>query len=338
MNSFEDLKRWVDFHLGYCLTEETVDFLLVVNEFAKSRRFPPDEWRQIAALKKQVEDALVQELKDDINFALKQGVPHLIRIRNLIKQKVPGYVKRQVQDDIYKMYEALKNGSILKARRFLQEIEGSLSSAEEASANETLSAYRRLQATNEGIKSASSYLGNKIPTHVLHVGLPEVATERGTTVDEILAGFRGRINALHEKTIELEKLVVYEAEHAQEIAQQLREKAEQEAKDRAHRQRLQERATLIAAIAGRSKEAGQACQSFFAHVDNGNISAAWKAMQDILRHDGGIPAAIQRAYSEACASKQKKEKNNECYVCGRETVKIGEEWVCGRCRENDIPL
>lgn len=32
------------------------------------------------------------------------------------------------------------------------------------------------------------------------------------------------------------------------------------------------------------------------------------------------------------------EPNHECHICGRKLTKVGEEWVCGRCRENDVPL
>lgn len=282
---------------------ELICFVGEVTDFTKSQsHWPNDEWLEVRGMSSRIGDYLYEELDREITWSLirpRKRIPSLIKIKDILKDpRIPTWVKRRLQPEIQKVYNALNQGSVDKAESLVFEVEECLGCAERNVANAHLPARERLNWVVPQTAKAERLLAD-IPKHVKSVGLPEVARQRGVSVEVTLDSFQARIRDLNQKVPELQELAQYEAEHAEEIAAEQRARDAEVERLRQAEQKQRERDQLFTAISIRSKPAGEAAKQFYASLATGNLVAARVFLNRVRSLDFGVPALMQKDYGEA---------------------------------------
>jgi hypothetical protein len=174
--------------------------------------------------------------------------------------------------------------------------ESLLSSAENdlTYVNELLDKGEELRVADANLCGAKNVMQRiKESPHLWHVGLPRVAKKRNVSVDALYNCVMRRIEA---SEIILRNLVSRVEEERRQEREREYERALQLTAEEERLRREEQIEQAVQVIERRNKPAGRAARQFLENVKLKNAGAAWACLEEVRRHDGGVPPVLQQKY------------------------------------------
>lgn len=288
--------------------EDLLDLLSEVLETKESQRTPQERWNRLNVIEHKVGEKLVKELAELTEFVLNdrygRRIPSLIAKKELMKDsRLPRWLKSKLQPTLTKVYEALNANSVREAESIISQIEDLLKCAEENATNNDLSASARLRLMVEQERITADLLARfDQHKHLRFVGLPAAAQKRGASEQQLMDNFRNRGLALQKMIPELKRLVEYEAEHAEEIRAGQAITAQQEYARLIAKAKEDKRQQEIKALVARCPKAKEFVSRFEQNLLQNNLNAAFEALQQIRRLDGGVPLTMLEQFHQTAVT------------------------------------
>lgn len=294
--------------LNFGSLDESIELFGEVWQMKETTRFPNDEWVMLKDLIQRFGDYLVDKLSNEAYRVLNQTgdryyIADLIRVRDQLKSELlPQWIRKKLQPKLSQVYVALNNNSKQEAIALVNRVNSCLEEIGINALNENLTFAVRLSEVR--LLSARVFdMLEKIPPHIMFVGLPAVAKEMSpeTTAEAVINDLKSRAVVLQVVILELEDLVYFEAEHAEEIRAeklaQLRRGFEKAQQKKAQAEREQ----MLNTFKNRDINVFEAAKQFYHNLSLGRPDVAWGNLQTIRRLDGGIPVMMQTDYHKAVA-------------------------------------
>jgi len=315
LDIFQNEVRFVTDEWNHALPDELICLLDEMTQFLAENELTCQEKKELAGMESKLADQLARELKKSADWALKtlsgDRVGQLIRLKKYLTDKrIPNWLKRRLQAEFGRVFDALNANSLKMARYFVERTETLLAEAGANVNNTDFSALQRLDIMFGQTRELENLIA-KMPLHVKHA-FSTVATEMGVTVDALLDSFKARALAINSFVPALQKRAAYELLHADEIAREKRAEAARQYQEEQTRailaaQKRDEKALKvrrekeIAALIVRCPKAKQFAERFYLNLEQGNLDAAWDARNQIRRLDNGVPPIMNEDYQKAAA-------------------------------------
>jgi hypothetical protein len=267
--------------------------------------------RKIEQLIARVENRIVELVEQETDEAAgswrsDRSTPRELRwqrdeLRIYANDALTGKLRHAFRTAANRIQAVLNQGSEESAERLLSGAENSLAYAVEllnsmSEPNET-----DLGAADANIDRTTRFLDDleKVP-HIKHVGLPRVAKKRHTSVNALVNGLQERVQAVRLFLASSHNMAQEKAEQAQQQKRAIEVQRHRESQAQkiqlSQVQCAEEIERIVRSIEGRNNQAGKAARQFLENVKLKNVGAAGRCLNDIRRHDGGIPPILQEEY------------------------------------------